>query len=293
MDEKGEFRGLPEAVLRDSFFKDKPLGRLHAWLDLVRRAATKDTTVTFLGLLQNVSAGQCVVSKRHLAERWGWTRPRVDRFIEQLSNKGELFVATVPPQTLLTFRNLALYKFAKTRPCHPRATQRATVTKGKPAPNPSASGLYQRDMFNDWSNRATQRATKQQQDVVKNKIGSDENVETLWKPDQLIPHRSEKVLLLLGMDKGTAPILAEQYSFRRICRVAHAAKKLGKNPPAYARDALRKNWSLPGMIEEEADAAMGSLLSAHEAVVAPALGRSMNDEDLKRVLEEKRRALGL
>jgi len=51
-------------------------------LDLVAFAAGKDKEVLFRGESIRLKRGQILLSERFLAERWGWSRERVRRFLE-------------------------------------------------------------------------------------------------------------------------------------------------------------------------------------------------------------------
>lgn len=63
---------------------DKPFPRVLAWIDLLIRAAYEDDDVWFMGNTIRLARGELVTSLRILAKEWGWSKNKVDRFINQL-----------------------------------------------------------------------------------------------------------------------------------------------------------------------------------------------------------------
>lgn len=63
---------------------DKPFPRVLAWIDLLIRAAYEDEEVWFMGNTIRLARGELVTSLRILAKEWGWSKNKVDRFINQL-----------------------------------------------------------------------------------------------------------------------------------------------------------------------------------------------------------------
>lgn len=60
--------------------KAAPASRLHAWLDICQTATHQDIRHRDTDLKR----GEVVLSVRHLAERWRWSKSRVSRFIREL-----------------------------------------------------------------------------------------------------------------------------------------------------------------------------------------------------------------
>lgn len=63
---------------------DKPFSRMLAWIDLLIRAAYEDEEVWFMGNTIRLARGELVSSLRILAKEWGWSKNKVDRFLNQL-----------------------------------------------------------------------------------------------------------------------------------------------------------------------------------------------------------------
>jgi len=68
--------------------KDKPYCRLAAWADLIALAAWQDHRISSRGIFVDVRRGQLWTTLRWLADRWGWDKNKVHRFIVQLSADG-------------------------------------------------------------------------------------------------------------------------------------------------------------------------------------------------------------
>jgi hypothetical protein len=63
-------------------------GRFGAWVWLIANAAWKPTAVRIKGTLTHLERGELTFSQRFLAEKWGWSKSRVDRFIADLRAEG-------------------------------------------------------------------------------------------------------------------------------------------------------------------------------------------------------------
>ena len=68
-------------------WKDKPFSRGQAWIDLLLMANYKDVKITLKGQLVSVKRGQLVRGLSSLADRWGWSVGRVQRFLKTLSEE--------------------------------------------------------------------------------------------------------------------------------------------------------------------------------------------------------------
>lgn len=62
--------------------------RFRAWFWLIANAAWKPTRVRIKGQMADLERGELSFSQRFLAEKWGWSKSRVDRFIGELRDEG-------------------------------------------------------------------------------------------------------------------------------------------------------------------------------------------------------------
>lgn len=59
----------------------KPYSRLEAWIDLIAEAAYEDHRMFLQGRVVEIRRGEVPNSERTMAEKWGWTKSAVHRFI--------------------------------------------------------------------------------------------------------------------------------------------------------------------------------------------------------------------
>ena len=69
---------------------EKPFSKGQAWVDLLLLATASDHVSKYKGRNKAYKAGTVHFSLRSLAERWGWSRNKVYRFIERLQKDGML-----------------------------------------------------------------------------------------------------------------------------------------------------------------------------------------------------------
>ena len=62
-------------------WEDKPFARGQAWLDLLLLASWKDNDFWKRGIHIQQPEGTVAVSVKGLADRWGWSRGKVDKFL--------------------------------------------------------------------------------------------------------------------------------------------------------------------------------------------------------------------
>lgn len=66
----------------------KDAAKFHAWFWLIANAAWKPTRARVKGKVITLERGELTYSVRFLAEAWGWSKSRVDRFISELRAEG-------------------------------------------------------------------------------------------------------------------------------------------------------------------------------------------------------------
>ena len=75
--------------VRDNWvWDDKPYDRAHAWIDILLSENHKDTKIMFNGNLVTVKRGTYITSIRKLADKWGWSRDKTAKFLNELENDG-------------------------------------------------------------------------------------------------------------------------------------------------------------------------------------------------------------
>ena len=70
--------------------ESRKFSKFEAWMDLVMTAAGLDFEVPYRDQVIKLKRGQMIIAERKLAERWGWSRERVHRFVRNCINRGEI-----------------------------------------------------------------------------------------------------------------------------------------------------------------------------------------------------------
>ncbi|MGV6876663.1 hypothetical protein ACUSIJ_28855 [Pseudochelatococcus sp. B33] len=106
------------AVSRDifdhEFFADEPYSEREAWLWLIGNAAWKPCRVRRGRGAVDLSRGQVAATARELAEKWGWSKSRVDRFLGRLSEAAMIAADGSTGRsggTVITICNYDTYQF--------------------------------------------------------------------------------------------------------------------------------------------------------------------------------------
>ena len=75
------------SVTRNQIWNDKPFSKGQAWIDLLLRANHKDSKVLINDTWIEIKPGETIWSIKDMAERWGWSRSKVGRFIDGLQTE--------------------------------------------------------------------------------------------------------------------------------------------------------------------------------------------------------------
>jgi hypothetical protein len=138
MESDGWFK-VDRNIRRWQHWNEKPFDTAHAFLDLIARAAFNPHRVRFSDSTWDLKRGQLITSGRVLADAWGWSRTKVDRWLEIWQEEGSI---RCPEKnhlgTLIEVRNYAFYqdgekqRATKSATKSPRTSQRkATREEGK------------------------------------------------------------------------------------------------------------------------------------------------------------------
>lgn len=100
------FRDIQEHWL----WEDKPYARGQAWIDLLMMANFADSKTIRFGQIQIVKRGQILTSEQALADKWGWNRRKVQRFLERLEADEMLTRKGTAQGTTLSIVNYRLFQ---------------------------------------------------------------------------------------------------------------------------------------------------------------------------------------
>lgn len=118
-------------AIDNNLFSEKPFDRWHAFEWLLLRACRFDKTEVIKGQVVNLKQGQLIIGQRSLAETFGWSRGKLDRFCKLLEDlkMASFDRATYGASigTLITIENYSKYQSDQaTGSTTDRATNRAT-----------------------------------------------------------------------------------------------------------------------------------------------------------------------
>lgn len=78
----------------NAFFSDEPFTEREAWLWLIENAAWKPSSARIKGATISLERGQLCFAQRFLAEKWRWSKSRVDRFLKRLAAESMISVCS-------------------------------------------------------------------------------------------------------------------------------------------------------------------------------------------------------
>ena len=110
---------LWRCIKDNPFWDDKPFDRGRAWVDLLLIANHERTCLWKRGVKIIVERGQVGWSERQLSERWGWSRGKVRRFLNDLKNELQI-VPQNGPQNLNVTSLITIVNYDKYQKSEPR-----------------------------------------------------------------------------------------------------------------------------------------------------------------------------
>ncbi|MBQ3329967.1 MAG: hypothetical protein IJG87_02185 [Ruminococcus sp.] len=120
---------LQRSLLEHELWLRKPFSWGHAWADLIGRANYKKSEHVYGAQLVSVERGQLVTSLQALAERWGWSRGKVKRFLNVLEMNGMLTLKRTASGTVVSIVNYSKYQLAQ--PSNGQRTDRNRTENGQ------------------------------------------------------------------------------------------------------------------------------------------------------------------
>ena len=86
-------------------WNEKPFGKGQAWIDLLFLANYKDKKKIYKGEIVTCKRGDVNYSISFLADRWGWDRKTVRRFLAVLERDHMVTVSATTQRTTITIEN--------------------------------------------------------------------------------------------------------------------------------------------------------------------------------------------
>lgn len=105
------FYKINRKLLNSDLWLLEPFTKGQAWLDLIGLASYKKSQIRIKnGEMQVVERGECAWSQLKLAERWQWSRGKVNRFIEYLKSEKMIQQKICPNLTIIKILNYKYYQ---------------------------------------------------------------------------------------------------------------------------------------------------------------------------------------
>ena len=102
---------ISRKLLTSDFWLLEPFTKPQAWLDLIGLASYKKSKIRVKnGETIDIERGECAWSVLKLAERWRWSRGKVNRFIEQLKNEKMIQQKICSNLTIISILNYNFYQ---------------------------------------------------------------------------------------------------------------------------------------------------------------------------------------
>lgn len=88
----------------------EPFTRIQAWIDLLLLANHKEGFFYVRGNRVTVERGQMGMSQKNLAQRWKWSRGKVDRYLKDLENTGNIIQQKNSITSIISICNYEKYQ---------------------------------------------------------------------------------------------------------------------------------------------------------------------------------------
>ena len=110
MNKDGNWIKVNRSILDQPFWKEKPFSKGQAWIDLLLTVHWKNGYDRVGKYKRKARAGQLWITYQGLADRWGWHKESVRRFLAQMDCDANV----TPYGTLITLKNWDLYQHGVT-----------------------------------------------------------------------------------------------------------------------------------------------------------------------------------
>jgi len=101
---------VARAIWDHPVFAPSPFSEREAFLWLVSEASWKPRTVRAGKVIVDLERGQLCASLRFMAEAWGWSKSRVERYLKRLENHAMICAKSGTGQMVLTIQNYNEYQ---------------------------------------------------------------------------------------------------------------------------------------------------------------------------------------
>lgn len=160
---------LHRKIMDTPLYLSEPFTRMQAWIDLLLLANHKEGFFYVRGNKVVVGRGQIGTSSRTLANRWQWSRGKVERFLQDLEESGQIKPQKTNVITLISICNYDEYQNAEPQN-EPQTSHRQTTNEPQTDPNKNDNNVNNANNDNKESKGKTSRFTPPTLQEVENYI---------------------------------------------------------------------------------------------------------------------------
>ena len=107
---KSGYIKIDRGILKHWLWEDKPFSKGQAWIDLLLLAVWKESKELYRGELVERTPGEIFCSIEWLADKWGWNRKTVMRFLDVLERDNMITQTRTKKGTTITIVNWTVYQ---------------------------------------------------------------------------------------------------------------------------------------------------------------------------------------
>lgn len=152
---------LYRKIAENPLYFAEPFTRMQAWIDMLIIANNEEGFIYVRGNKVQIKRGQIGRNKDALAERWGWSRGKALRFLEELEKDGQIVQQKSRLITLISIVNYDIYQGDGT-------TERISNSISDNTTNGTSDGITNGTSDNTTNERQKVQQTEQQTDANKN-----------------------------------------------------------------------------------------------------------------------------
>lgn len=130
---------------------DKPFSRGQAWIDLLLTVNHEDKEILFNGNFTVIKRGQTLTSLTKLSDRWGWSRKKTTKFLNELKMASMLDFESNNKRTVVTVINYDVYQDLGTAE-EPQKNRRGTAEEPQRNTNKELINNYRNNERNNIGN---------------------------------------------------------------------------------------------------------------------------------------------
>ncbi len=140
---------LHRKIMDNPLYLSEPFTRMQAWIDLLLLANHKEGYFYVRGNKVVVGRGQIGTSSRTLASRWRWSRGKVERFLHDLEECGQIKPQKTNVITLISICNYEEYQ--KTEPQNePQTNRKQTSNEPQISPNKNDNNVINENNIKEY-----------------------------------------------------------------------------------------------------------------------------------------------